>query len=446
MSGIGFELHRLLRTERRQHRAAAARQSHNRASTQWLPPIAMLGSAGVLTMLTLGRSDHLEHVTGLFIALVTVSLLACAIPTAAIARIASDPQAPLVRPLVIANLSATALAMLCLLLLWPTLARVFDLSVSQPAAMSATLLANVWPPVVALLLRRQARHAALPVALGAIMLLAVWLVLQRSVQIDPPHSIDLLFYLGLVATVYGIVLGLSFRLDDNARSQPGTPSSSRLDYTTWASTLFTVMILGDRVLLSHADQPAASMLHAAAPALIATLCVAPALWYLVKWLEPSLCHYRAELMRAVYEGESLEHIEQQLSTFTTESVLGLNTLAKILGVTAIAGFLIGPDLLAMLELDPAAIVPLQLAIISSAMLAQFLGCTAILWLMQLQAQAFFATAGGVLLYTIVALPAVQGSLIQPAFAAALAACMTGLLTFATLRHSLDTLSVDMLLD
>jgi len=80
------------------------------------------------------------------------------------------------------------------------------------------------------------------------------------------------------------------------------------------------------------------------------------------------------------------------------------------------------------------------------MLAQFLGCTAILWLMQLQAQAFFATAGGVLLYTIVALPAVQGSLIQPAFAAALAACMTGLLTFATLRHSLDTLSVDMLLD
>jgi|GEM_PF-7083538 len=309
MSGIGFELHRLLRTERRQHRAAAARQSHNRASTQWLPPIAMLGSAGVLTMLTLGRSDHLEHVTGLFIALVTVSLLACAIPTAAIARIASDPQAPLVRPLVIANLSATALAMLCLLLLWPTLARVFDLSVSQPAAMSATLLANVWPPVVALLLRRQARHAALPVALGAIMLLAVWLVLQRSVQIDPPHSIDLLFYLGLVATVYGIVLGLSFRLDDNARSQPGTPSSR----------------------LSHADQPAASMLHAAAPALIATLCVAPALWYLVKWLEPSLCHYRAELMRAVYEGESLEHIEQQLSTFTTESVLGLNTLAKILG-------------------------------------------------------------------------------------------------------------------
>ena len=64
MSGIGFELHRLLRTERRQHRAAAARQSHNRASTQWLPPIAMLGSAGVLTMLTLGRSAHLEHVTG----------------------------------------------------------------------------------------------------------------------------------------------------------------------------------------------------------------------------------------------------------------------------------------------------------------------------------------------------------------------------------------------
>lgn len=100
----------------------------------------------------------------------------------------------------------------------------------------------------------------------------------------------------------------------------------------------------------------------------------------------------------------------------------------------------------MLDLDPHAIVPLQLAIISSAMLAQFLGCTAVLWLMQLRSQAFFATAGGLMLYAVLALPTMHGNLMQPAFAATLAACMTGLMTFALLRHSLDTLSVDMLLD
>ncbi len=446
MSGIGFELHRLLKSERREHQAAAARQSSSRATAPWIPPMILIGASGLLTTLALGKSTELEDIASLFIGIVTVSMLASVASTAAIARIASDPLAQLVRPLVLANLIATAFTVLLLLLIWPLFESLFSLPMTQSAAFSAVLLANIWPPIVALVLRRRLRDIAVPVIATVLALIAIWFAIQYQPSDIYRSRLDIALCSAVIAASFGTLIGLALRLDDEIKPEQRSTPYNRIDYTAWAPALFTLMLIGDRLLLSLSEHSITSMLHASAPSMIGMLCVLPALWYLVKYIEPTLCQHRAKLMTAVYEGESLEHIEQELDNFANQSDAGLNTLAKMLGVSAIAGFLIGPELLAVLELNPNAIIQLQFSIVSSAMLTHFLGSIALLWLMQLRFHVFCATLVGSLFYTALAITAIQSEVLQPALAATLAACMTSLLTFTLVRQCINTLAVHMLLD
>lgn len=445
MSGIGFELHRLLKHERRENRANIARQLHTRSSTPWLPPFIMIGAAGLLTTSAMGGGAELEKAAGLFVCLVAISLIACAAPTAAIARIASEPSQPLLRPLILANLTTTALSLLGLIVLWRPLANLFDLALIQPVVLSAVLLANLWPPVVALLLRRRVNSMAVPLIVGLGALLSIWFALRFThgprLQID----LHLIAILALLAALLGFVLGLVMSLDEHLKPSATPDVKMPLDLTTWAPAIFTVILLADRLLLSNTTGQEITPLQSITPALIALFCTAPALWFFVNRLEPELYHHRRELLHAVYEGESLAHIEQLLSSFTSACRAGLSNLAKILGVAAVAGILIGPDVLVSLGLPENEIGRLQLAIISSCMLAQFLACVSLFWLLQLRGRALIATAMGLAIYVLLALPALQASFMHTALAAALAASVTSIVTLSVLRQSLDAMEVDLLL-
>ncbi|MEM9603676.1 MAG: exopolysaccharide Pel transporter PelG [Pseudomonadota bacterium] len=445
MSGIGFELHRLLKDERRQNRASLARSMDSRASTPWLPPFVMIAAAGVITGAALGQGETLEKTAGLFVCLVAVSLFACAAPTAAIARIASDPNAAVVRPLILANLSTTALSLVCVMLLWHPLAGLFNLSPTQPVVLSAVLLANLWPPTVALLIRRQANGVAVPILIGLVALTSVWFALRLVHGTDLTVQTPLILVLSLLALLLGIVVALGISLDRDRKAAENSLISS-LDLTTWAPAVFTVIMLTDRFLLSNAGEAAGSPLRSITPALVTLLCTVPALWFFVRHLEPQLGQQRRELLNAVYEGESLIHIEQLLTSFVSSTQVGLMTFAKLLGVAAVGSVLIGPELLSSLGLDTTEIGRLQLAVISSAMLAQFLACVSLFWLLQLRTHALLVTVMGLGIYLVLTIAAMQSHFFHTPVAAALAASMTSVLSLSVLRHAIDSLSVDLLLN
>ncbi|MEM6986328.1 MAG: exopolysaccharide Pel transporter PelG [Pseudomonadota bacterium] len=283
-----------------------------------------------------------------------------------------------------------------------------------------------------------------PMLGGLCVLLVIWTAL-RYVH-GPRFQIDLHFIavLSLLAVLLGYVLALCAALDNDAK-RGVEDSGHSLDITTWAPAVFTLIMLTDRFLLSNSDTVSGSLLHSIAPALISVLCTVPALWFFLRYLEPELGSKRRELLNAVYEGESLLHIEQLLTSFINATQVGLMTFAKLLGVTAIATILIGPELLFGLGLDASALGRLQLAVISSAMLAQFLACVSLYWLLQLRGHALLVTLFGLLIYIVLAIASLQSDAINTAIAAALAASVTSIVSLSILRHSLDELEVDLLL-
>lgn len=446
MSGIGFELHRLLRDEQHKHRVSLARAIETRSSTPWLPPFVAISTVGILAITALGKGTAPEDAAALLISLVVTSLIASAIPTAAIARIANDPSTPIVRPLLMANLVTTALSLLCLALLWHPLAVVrFGLApTTPPAALFVVLLANLWPPVVTLSMRESSCSVTAAMLLGLGAFVGSWFAVPCISAPGTLADVLCLAPMALIAVLLGYLLSSCAALDADAKLS-GQRNSTGLDLATWSPAIFTFLVLIDRFLLGSAGKTPSDFLHGVTLALASPICTVPALWFFVKHLEPRLSRQRRELLNAIYEGESLLHIEQLLADFVSATQAGLMTTAKLLGISAIAGMLITPNLLVALGLDPSAMGQLQLAVISSAMLAQLLASISLQWLLHMRTQALAVTVLGLAVYATMAAAALYADLITAAVAAAVSASIVSIASLVVLRINLDSLEVDLLL-
>lgn len=445
MSGIGFELHRLLRDEQHKHRVSLARAIETRSSTPWLPPFVAISTVGILAITALGKGTALENAAALLISLVAASLIASAIPTAAIARIANDPSTPIVRPLLMANLVTTALSLLCLALLWHPLAVRLGLApTTPPAALFVVLLANLWPPVVTLSMRESSCSVTVAMLLGLGAFVGSWFALPYFSAPGTLADVLCLAPMALIAVLLGYLLSSCATLDADAKLSDQR-NSTGLDLATWSPAIFTFLVLIDRFLLGSAGKTPNDLLHGVTLALASLICTVPALWFFVKHLEPRLSRQRRELLNAIYEGESLLHIEQLLADFVSATQAGLMTTAKLLGISAIAGMLIAPNLLVALGVDPPALGQLQLAVISSAMLAQMLASISLQWLLHMRTQALAVTVLGLAVYATMAAAALYADVITTAVAAAVSASVVSIASLIVLRINLDSLEVDLLL-